>query len=95
MRRFGLRADAAPQTYALGLKEVWEVRCRARQPTSAPHSLGPLGEEQSAHVSKPWPLYGDGRAAHQRRSAARVCLFQPADALAAAREPEHALLGFA
>ena len=26
MRRFGLREDSDPQTYALGIKEVWEVR---------------------------------------------------------------------
>ena len=26
MRRFGLREDTDPQTYALGIKEVWEVR---------------------------------------------------------------------
>lgn len=26
MRRFNLRANSGPQTYALGLKEVWEVR---------------------------------------------------------------------
>ena len=26
MRRFGLRENADPQTYALGIKEVWEVR---------------------------------------------------------------------
>ncbi len=26
MARFGLRKDADPQTYALGIKEVWEVR---------------------------------------------------------------------
>jgi hypothetical protein len=33
MRRFGLRADADPQTYALGLKEVWEV-CAAPRPSA-------------------------------------------------------------
>ena len=33
-RKFGLRerAGACPQTYGLGLKEVWEVRARAAPP---------------------------------------------------------------
>ena len=30
MRRFNLRANSGPQTYALGLKEVWEVRTSTR-----------------------------------------------------------------
>lgn len=51
MRRFGLqeKAGAQPQTYALGLKEVWEVAPEKHKPGMVIHTVGnPL----------PWNVYG-------------------------------------
>ena len=51
MQRFDLRRDCDPQTYGLGLKELWEVRPEQHQPGRVTHTLG-------------WPLdrrtYGGG-----------------------------------
>jgi electron-transferring-flavoprotein dehydrogenase len=43
---FGLRADAQPQTYALGIKELWEIPKERHTPGKVWHSLG-------------WPLKSD------------------------------------
>ncbi|KAK9836020.1 hypothetical protein WJX81_006596 [Elliptochloris bilobata] len=40
MRRFGLRDNTDPQTYALGLKEVWEVRPEVHVPGQVLHTVG-------------------------------------------------------
>ena len=46
IRRFRLRAHAAPQTYGIGLKELWEIEPGKHRPGLIQHSFG-------------WPL--DGR----------------------------------
>jgi electron-transferring-flavoprotein dehydrogenase len=46
MARFGLRAKADPQTYGLGLKEVWRIPKGAARPGLVQHTLG-------------WPLTSD------------------------------------
>jgi electron-transferring-flavoprotein dehydrogenase len=38
--RFGLRAGRAPQTYAIGIKELWEVPAAVHQPGLILHSVG-------------------------------------------------------
>ncbi|KAI3438297.1 hypothetical protein D9Q98_000731 [Chlorella vulgaris] len=51
MKRFGLReqAGAQPQTYALGVKEVWEIDPAKHRPGLVVHTVGhPL----------PWDVYG-------------------------------------
>jgi electron-transferring-flavoprotein dehydrogenase len=54
-RRFGLRAAADPQTYALGVKEVWELAPERRRPGEVVHTVGwPL----------PFSVYGGGWAYH-------------------------------
>lgn len=42
MQHYGLReaAGASPQTYALGLKEVWEVPEEQHQPGLVVHTVG-------------------------------------------------------
>lgn len=40
MERFGLRDGADPQTYALGIKEVWEVAPQKHSPGTVWHSVG-------------------------------------------------------
>ena len=53
--RFDLRAEADPQTYGLGLKELWEIAPEKHRPGSVTHSIG-------------WPLdrrtYGGGFLYH-------------------------------
>ncbi len=53
--RFDLRADADPQTYGLGLKELWEIEPGKGRPGEVTHSIG-------------WPLdrrtYGGGFLYH-------------------------------
>ncbi len=39
-QRYQLRADANPQTYGLGIKELWEIEAPQHQPGSVIHSLG-------------------------------------------------------
>ena len=52
---YNLRRDAQPQTYALGLKEVWRVDPKDHRPGEVVHTMG-------------WPLdmktYGGGWAYH-------------------------------
>ncbi|MCK8517259.1 electron transfer flavoprotein-ubiquinone oxidoreductase [Methylonatrum kenyense] len=38
--RFDLRANADPQTYGLGIKELWEIEPGKHQPGSVMHSIG-------------------------------------------------------
>jgi electron-transferring-flavoprotein dehydrogenase len=38
--RFGLRRDADPQTYALGIKELWEVPAERHEPGVVVHTAG-------------------------------------------------------
>jgi electron-transferring-flavoprotein dehydrogenase len=38
--RYGLDRDASPQTYGLGIKELWEVRPEQHQPGKVVHSVG-------------------------------------------------------
>jgi electron-transferring-flavoprotein dehydrogenase len=45
-RRFGLRDENRPQTYAIGIKELWEVPARSHRPGFILHSVG-------------WPLSPD------------------------------------
>lgn len=56
IERYRLDADTAPQTYALGIKEVWEVRPENHCPGRVVHTCG-------------WPLtpdvYGGGFLYHQ------------------------------
>lgn len=40
MKKFELRKDSQPQTYALGLKEVWEVKPENFQKGTISHSMG-------------------------------------------------------
>jgi len=40
MAKYGLRADADPQTYGLGIKEVWELAEDKHQPGLVQHTLG-------------------------------------------------------
>lgn len=49
IKHFGLAEGAAPQTYGLGIKEVWEVDPAKHAPGTVWHSVGyPL----------PWDVYG-------------------------------------
>ena len=38
--KFGLRAGADPQTYAIGVKELWEIDAAGHQPELVVHTLG-------------------------------------------------------
>ncbi|MDX1975813.1 MAG: electron transfer flavoprotein-ubiquinone oxidoreductase [Rickettsiales bacterium] len=40
MTQFGLRTDADPQTYAIGIKELWEIDPAQHQPGLVVHSVG-------------------------------------------------------
>ena len=40
MARFGLRQGVDPQTYALGIKELWEMPARGHRPGLVEHSIG-------------------------------------------------------
>ncbi|MSO69186.1 MAG: electron transfer flavoprotein-ubiquinone oxidoreductase [Alphaproteobacteria bacterium] len=40
IERFKLRADAAPQTYGIGIKEIWEVEPAKHRPGLIQHSFG-------------------------------------------------------
>jgi electron-transferring-flavoprotein dehydrogenase len=55
MQLFDLRGAACPQTYALGVKEVWEVDPGKHSPGEVWHTVGwPL----------PWDTYGGGWLYH-------------------------------
>ncbi|MCH9852253.1 MAG: electron transfer flavoprotein-ubiquinone oxidoreductase [Alphaproteobacteria bacterium] len=46
MQKFNLRADAQPQTYGIGIKELWEIPEAQSQPGKIVHSAGwPLGSK--------------------------------------------------
>ena len=40
MKRFDLRLDACPQTYGLGIKEIWQVDSTVHQPGKVVHTAG-------------------------------------------------------
>lgn len=46
MKQFKLREDCDPQTYAIGIKEIWEVQPEKHRPGSVLHTVG-------------WPLTSD------------------------------------
>ncbi len=46
IEKFDLRADCQPQTYALGIKEIWEIPAEQHRPGDVFHSIG-------------WPLQSD------------------------------------
>ncbi|CED83652.1 electron-transferring-flavoprotein dehydrogenase [Phaffia rhodozyma] len=55
MKKFNLRADCDPQTYGIGLKEVWKVRDEVYEPGKVIHTMGwPLD----------WKTYGGGWEYH-------------------------------
>ena len=39
-QRFNLKQDCTPQTYGIGLKEIWEVDKRKHQPGLVVHTAG-------------------------------------------------------
>ncbi|WP_131782986.1 electron transfer flavoprotein-ubiquinone oxidoreductase [Legionella gresilensis] len=46
MNRFNLRQDVQPQTYGIGIKEVWQVKPEKHQPGKVIHSFGwPLNQK--------------------------------------------------
>lgn len=61
MKRFGLRSGACPQTYALGLKEVWQLD--RKQTGSASQAAAAFPPGTVVHTVG-WPLpqrvYGGG-----------------------------------
>lgn len=40
VKKFNLRKDSQPQTYGIGLKEVWEIQPEKHQPGRVEHSVG-------------------------------------------------------
>ncbi len=40
MKEFGLRRDGAPQTYGIGIKEIWQVDPAKHQPGRVEHTIG-------------------------------------------------------
>ena len=40
VQRFGLRSDANPQTYGIGIKELWEVKPELHRPGEVLHTIG-------------------------------------------------------
>ncbi|MBF0447849.1 MAG: 4Fe-4S dicluster domain-containing protein [Magnetococcales bacterium] len=65
VRRYGLNAQAQPQQYALGIKELWQVDSSLHSPGSIVHTVG-------------WPLdhdtYGGGFVYHQSQQQVAVGL---------------------
>lgn len=59
IQKFNLRQNSSPQSYALGLKEIWEVDSPAYEPGLVTHTQG-------------WPLdtktYGGGFVYHQEKN---------------------------
>lgn len=46
MSRFHLRSDAQPQTYAIGIKEIWRVKPEKHTPGKVTHTIGwPLDQQ--------------------------------------------------
>ncbi|CAK9435309.1 uncharacterized protein LODBEIA_P57260 [Lodderomyces beijingensis] len=64
INNFQLRHDSAPQTYGLGLKEVWEVDASKFQSGYVGHSLGyPLTRDSAAYGGGFIYHFGDGLVA--------------------------------
>ena len=69
MAKFGLDADAEPQHYGLGIKELWDVDPSVHQPGKVVHTAGwPLAENgrrrRQLHVP-PGKQPGGGRSDHR------------------------------
>ncbi|KFB44499.1 AGAP005894-PA-like protein [Anopheles sinensis] len=66
MTRFGLNAQNDPQTYGIGLKEVWEIKPENHQPGLVEHTIGwPLDKNTYGgsflyHLNEPTPLVAVG-----------------------------------
>ncbi|XP_017866513.1 PREDICTED: electron transfer flavoprotein-ubiquinone oxidoreductase, mitochondrial [Drosophila arizonae] len=66
MQKFGLNAGSEPQTYGIGLKEVWEISPERHQPGLVEHSIGwPLdrftyGGSFLYHLNEPTPTIAVG-----------------------------------
>ncbi len=59
MEKFSLRKNVSPQTYALGIKEVWEVNQDRHKPGYCAHSIGwPLGSVYGGSFIYHW---GEGK----------------------------------
>ncbi|XP_035793515.1 electron transfer flavoprotein-ubiquinone oxidoreductase, mitochondrial-like [Anopheles albimanus] len=66
MQKFGLNAENDPQTYGIGLKEVWEILPENHQPGLVEHTIGwPLDKNTYGgsflyHLNEPTPLVAVG-----------------------------------
>ncbi|XP_064543929.1 electron transfer flavoprotein-ubiquinone oxidoreductase, mitochondrial [Drosophila montana] len=66
MQQFGLNVGSEPQTYGIGLKEVWEIAPELHQPGLVEHSIGwPLdrftyGGSFLYHLNEPTPTIAVG-----------------------------------
>ncbi|XP_022901839.2 electron transfer flavoprotein-ubiquinone oxidoreductase, mitochondrial [Onthophagus taurus] len=66
IKKFNLRANAEPQTYGIGLKEIWEIEPTKHQPGLVEHTIGwPLdihtyGGTFLYHLNEPTPLIAVG-----------------------------------
>ncbi|KAH8297445.1 hypothetical protein KR044_011866, partial [Drosophila immigrans] len=66
MQQFGLNVGSEPQTYGIGLKEVWEIPAEKHQPGLVEHSIGwPLdrftyGGSFLYHLNEPTPAIAVG-----------------------------------
>ncbi|XP_034241261.1 electron transfer flavoprotein-ubiquinone oxidoreductase, mitochondrial [Thrips palmi] len=65
-KKFNLRAESEPQTYGIGLKEVWEIPAERHQPGLVEHTIGwPLdkftyGGSFLYHLNEPTPTVAIG-----------------------------------
>lgn len=66
LAKFGLNAENEPQTYGIGLKEVWEIKPENHQPGLVEHTIGwPLDKNTYGgsflyHLNEPTPLVAVG-----------------------------------
>lgn len=66
MAKFGLNAENDPQTYGIGLKEVWEIKPEHHKPGLVEHTIGwPLDKNTYGgsflyHLNEPTPLVSVG-----------------------------------
>lgn len=66
MAKFGLNAENDPQTYGIGLKEVWEIKPENHKPGLVEHTIGwPLDKNTYGgsflyHLNEPTPLVAVG-----------------------------------
>ena len=86
--RFDLRRESGPQTYGLGLKELWEVDAAQHRPGLVVHTVGwPL---ELAHlwrlVSLP-PREPAGGGGVRRRPRLRKSVSQPVRGISALQDP--------